>query len=119
MFASKTIHAFKIQKVDNYIVLEAQEYPWTRCQVVHTTPENREQVLAELEKRYAPIAEHDTDKSFYVFQIGGGDYDGKHPERFVEVNQNNYEQVCEAIEDTVAQAAVWYKVNIIDNLNKF
>ncbi len=30
MFASKTIHAFKIQKVDKYIILEAQEYPWTR-----------------------------------------------------------------------------------------
>lgn len=115
MITSKTARTFKLHynREKGYIVLEAQEYPWCWCQVVNTTPENREQVRAAIAKRFAPIAEHDIDKSFFAFQIGGGNYDGHHPERTLDINQNNYLQICEAIEDTVAQAAAWYYANVV------
>ncbi len=115
MITSKTAHTFKMHynRDKGHVLLEAQEYPWTWCQVVHTTPENREQLRAEIAKHFEPIAEHDTDKSFLVFQIAGGNYDGQHPERFVEINQNNHSQVFHAIVDTVAQAAAWYYANVI------
>ena len=43
-----------------------------------------------------------------------GDHNGQHPERHIAITQNNYKQIIEELKDTMAQAAVWYKTNIID-----
>ncbi len=112
MITSKVIHTFELSHMEGYIMLTAQEYPWTVCQVVPCTPENHDRILEALRER-GSVAQHDTDKSFFVIQAASGDYDGKHPERYIEVNQDNYKDFLAAMRDTLAQAAVWYKTNII------
>ena len=116
METSNKIRSFLISKQEGATLLTAQEYPWSVLQMIPTTPENFEQVVAKLRKR-GVVARHDTDRTFCIIHLASGNHDGKHPERYISITQNNYNQVFEEIKDSMAQAAVWYKTNIIDLLN--
>lgn len=115
MIASRTIHSFLPSQQEGQTLLTAQEYPWSVLQVIPTTPESFDRTVAVLKER-GMVAHHDTDRTFCIIHLTSGDHDGKHPERYITINQNNYMQFIEELKDTMAQAAVWYKTNIIEPL---
>lgn len=108
----KTIHSFLLSQQEGQIILTAQEYPWSVLQVIPTTPDNFIRTVEALEERgFYPDTNY-SDRTFCIIHLASGDYDGKHPERAIAVTQDNYEQIIEDLEDTMAQAAVWYETNI-------
>ena len=111
MITSKKVHSFLLSEQEGNILLTAKDYPWCVLQVIPTTPDNFEQVVAKLEER-GMVATHDFDRTFCIIHLASGDHDGKNPERFIHLNQNNYEQFLDDLQDAMAQAAVWYKTNI-------
>lgn len=113
MKASSTIHSFLLSQQEGQTLLTAQEYPWNVLQVIPTTPDNFERIVEKLKQR-GMVAHHDTDRTFCIIHLESGDNDGKHPERHIAITQNNYKQIIEELKDTMAQAAVWYKTNIIE-----
>ena len=119
MIKSTKARTFTISRLGDAILLTSHEYPWATLQVVPVTPENRETILAALKKNHGLIGEHDHDKSFFVINCGYGDTDGKHPEHFVKVTQQNYHDIFDELADTIVQGAVWYKTNIIDRAATF
>lgn len=112
MTTSNKVHTFLLSEQKGAILLTAQEYPWSVLQVVPATPDNFEQVVAKLKKR-GFVAVHDTDRTFCIIHLASGNHDGKHPEKHINITQNNYEQFLEDLKDVMAQAAVWYKINIL------
>ena len=115
MKASKTIHSFLLSEQEGQTLLTAQERPWSVLQVIPTTPADFDRILAVLKVR-GLVAHHDTDRTFCIIHLASGDHDGKHPERHIAITQYNYKQIIEELKDTMEQAAVWYKTNIIDQL---
>lgn len=113
MKTSKTIHSFRLSEQEGHTLLTAQEYPWSVLQVVPTTPADFDRTVAALKER-GMVAHHDTDRTFCIIHLTSGDHDGKHPERHIAVNQGSYKQIIEELKDTMAQAAVWYEMNIIN-----
>lgn len=113
MKASRTIHSFLLSQQEGQTLLIAQERPWSVLQVIPTTPANFGRTVAALKER-GMVARHDTDRTFCIIHLASGDHDGKHPERHIAITQNNYKQIIEELKDTMAQAAVWYKTNIIE-----
>lgn len=113
MRTSNKVRSFLISEQEGNVLLTAKESPWSVLQVVPATPDNFDQVVATLKKR-GMVAVHDTDRTFCIIHLASGDHDGKHPEKFIHITQNNYMQFIEELEDTMAQAAVWYKTNIIE-----
>lgn len=113
MIDSKTIHSFLLTEQEGNILLTAKEYPWSVLQVIPTTPADFDRTVAALKKR-GMVAHHDTDRTFCIIHLASGDHDGKHPERHITITQNNHMQIIEELKDTMAQAAVWYKTNIIE-----
>ena len=113
MKASKTIHSFLLSEQEGQTLLTAQEYPWSVLQVIPTTPADFNRTLAALKER-GIVACHDTDRTFCAIHLASGDHDGQHPERHIVVTQDNHMQIIEDLKDTMAQAAAWYKTNIID-----
>ena len=113
MKASKTIHSFLLTKQNGQTLLTAQEYPWSVLQVIPTTPADFDRTVAALKHR-GMVAHHDTDRTFCIIHLASGDHDGQHPERHIAVTQDNHKQIIEELKDTMAQAAVWYKTNIIE-----
>ena len=112
METSNKVHSFLLSEQEGNILLTAKEYPWSVLQVVPATPDNFEQVVAKLKER-GFVATHDTDRTFCIIHLCSGDHDGKHPEKHIYLTQNNYEQFLEDLKDVMAQAAVWYKTNIL------
>ena len=115
MKASKTIHSFLLTKQNGQTFLMAQEYPWSVLQVIPTTPADFDRTVATLKER-GMVAHHDSDRTFCIIHLASGDHDGQHPERHIAITQNNYMQIVEDLKDTMAQAAVWYKTNIIEHI---
>lgn len=115
MKASKTIHSFLLSEQEGQTLLTAQERPWSVLQVIPTTPTDFDRTVAALRKR-GMVACHDTDRTFCIIHLASGDHDGKHPERHIVVTQDNHKQIIEELKDTMIQAAVWYKTNIIRTL---
>ena len=115
MKASKTIHSFLLTKQNGQTLLTAQEYPWSVLQVIPTTPADFDRTVAALKER-GMVAYHDTDRTFCIIHLASGDHDGQQLERHIAITQNNYKQIIEELKDTMAQAAVWYKTNIIDTV---
>ena len=115
MKASKTIHSFLLSEQEGQTLLTAQEYPWSVLQVIPTTPANFDRTVAALKER-GMVAYHDTDRTFCIIHLASGDHDGQHPERHIAVTQDNHKQIVEELKDTMAQATVWYKTNIIEPL---
>lgn len=115
MRTSNKVHSFQISQLKGQTILTAKEYPWSVLQVIPATPDNFEQVVAKLKER-GIVAIHDTDRTFCIIHLASGDHDGKHPEKHIYINQNNYNQVFEDLKDVMAQAAVWYKTNILEKL---
>lgn len=113
MKTSKTIHSFLLSLQEGHTLLTAQERPWSVLQVIPTTPADFDRMVATLKER-GSVAHHDTDRTFCIIHLASGDHDGKHPERHIDITQNNYKQIIEELKDTMAQAAVWYKTNIIE-----
>lgn len=113
MKTSKTIHSFLLGQQEGKTLLMAQEYPWSVLQVIPTTPTDFDCTVAALKQR-GMVAHHDTDRTFCIIHLASGDHDGQHPERHIAVTQDNHRSIIEELEDTMAQAAVWYKTNIID-----
>lgn len=113
MKASKTIHSFLLTQQEGQTLLTAQEYPWSVLLVIPTNPADFDRTVAALKKR-GMVAHHDTERTFCIIHLASGDHDGKHPERNITITQNNYKQIIEDLKDTMAQAAVWYKTNIIE-----
>lgn len=113
MTASKTIHSFLLSQQKGQTLLTAQERPWSMLQVIPTTPESFDRTVAALKER-GMVAYHDTDHTFCIIHLASGDHDGMHPEHHITITQNNHMQFIEDLKDTMAQAAVWYKTNIID-----
>lgn len=112
MRTSNKVRSFLLSEQGGYAILTAQEYPWSVLQVVPATPDNFDQVVAKLKER-GFVAIHDTDRTFCIIHLASGDHDGKHPEKHIYLNQNNYEEFLDELKDTMAQAAVWYKTNIL------
>ena len=115
MKASKTIHSFLLSQQEGQTILTAQEYPWSVLQVIPTTPADFDRTVAALKER-GMVACHETDRTFCIIHLASGDHDGKHPERHIAVTQGNYKQIIDDLKDTMAQAVVWYKTNIIEPL---
>ncbi len=113
MKTSKTIHSFMLSQHEGQTLLTVQESPWSVLQVIPTTPEDFDRTVAALKER-GMVARHDTDRTFCIIHLASGDHDGQHPERHIFITQDNYKQIIEELKDTMAQAAVWYKTNIID-----
>ena len=113
MKASKTIHSFLLSQQEGQTLLTAQERPWSVLQVIPTTPADFDRTVAALKER-GMVAHHDTYRTFCIIHLASGDHDGKHPERHIVITQDNYMQIIEELKDTMAQAAVWYKTNIIE-----
>lgn len=113
MKASRTIHSFLVSQQEGQTLLTAQERPWSVLQVIPTTPADFDRTVAALKER-GMVACHDTDRTFCIIHLASGDHDGKHPERHITITQNNHMQIVEDLKDTMAQAAVWYKTNIIE-----
>ena len=113
MKSAKTIHSFLLSEQEGQTLLMAQEYPWSVLQVIPTTPADFGRTVAALKER-GMVAHHDTDRTFCIIHLASGDHDGKHPERHIAITQNNHMQIIEELKDTMAQAAVWYKTNIIE-----
>ena len=113
MKASKTIRSFLLIQQEGQTLLTAQERPWSVLQVIPTTPADFDRTVAALKQR-GMVACHDTDRTFCIIHLASGDHDGKHPERHIAVTQDNHKQIIEELKDTMAQAAVWYKTNIIE-----
>lgn len=114
MKTSRTIHSFLLSQQEGQTLLTAQEYPWSVLQVIPTTPADFNRTVVALKER-GMVAHHDTDRTFCIIHLASGDHDGKHPERHIAITQNNDKQIIEALKDTMAQAAVWYKTNIIES----
>ena len=115
MKASRTIHSFLLSQQEGQTLLTAQERPWSVLQVIPTTPAYFDRTVAALKQR-GMVAHHDTDRTFCIIHLASGDHDGQHQERHIAVTQDNHKWIIEEMEDTMAQAAVWYKTNIIDQL---
>lgn len=113
MNAAKTIRSFLLSQQEGQTLLTAQEYPWSVLQVIPTTPADFDRTVAALKER-GMVAHHDTDRTFCIIHLASGDHDGQHPERHIAVTQDNHMQIVEDLKDTMAQAAAWYKTNIID-----
>ena len=113
MMTSNTIYSFTISKQEGHTILTANEYPWSVLQVVPTTEADFDRTKEVLLKRGA-VAHHDTDRTFFIIHLTSGNHDGQHPERHLQITQVNYESVFNAITAAMSQAAVWYKVNILD-----
>ena len=113
MKASKTIHSFLLSQQEGQTLLTAQEYPWSVLQVIPTSPADFDRTVAALKER-GMVASHNTDRTFCIIHLASGDHDGQHPERHTAVTQDNHKQIIEELKDTMTQAAVWYKTNIID-----
>lgn len=111
--ASKTIHSFLLSEQEGHTLLTAQEYPWSVLQIIPTTPSDFDRTVAALKER-GMVAYHDTDRTFCIIHLASGDHDGQHPERHIAITQDNHMQIVEDLKDTMAQAAVWYKTNIIE-----
>ena len=115
MKASKTIRSFLFSEQEGQTLLTAQEYPWSVLQVIPTTPEDFDRTVAALKER-GMVACHDTDRTFCIIHLASGDHDGQHPERHIAVTQDNHKQIVEDLKDVMAQAAAWYKTNIIEHI---
>ena len=115
MITSKTVHSFQLSQHQGHTLLTAQEYPWSVLQVVPTTPADFESTMAILKER-GMVAHHDTDRTFCIIHLTSGDHDGQHPERHITITQDNHMQIINDLKDTMAQAAVWYKTNVVDSL---
>lgn len=115
MITSKTVHSFQLSQQEEHTLLTAQEYPWSVLQVVPTTPADFESTMAILKER-GMVAHHDTDRTFCIIHLTSGDHDGQHPERHITITQDNHMQIINDLKDTMAQAAVWYKTNVVDSL---
>ena len=115
MITSKTVHSFQLSQQEGHTLLLAQEYPWSVLQVVPTTPADFESTMAILKER-GMVAHHDTDRTFCIIHLTSGDHDGQHPERHITITQDNHMQIINDLKDTMAQAAVWYKTNVVDSL---
>lgn len=115
MKASRTIHSFLLSQQEGHTLLTSQEYPWSVLQVIPTTPAYFDRTVATLRGR-GMVACHNTDRTFCIIHLASGDHDGIHPERHIAITQDNYKQIIEDLKDTMAQAAVWYKTNIIDHV---
>lgn len=115
MITSKTVHSFQLRQQQGHTLLTAQEYPWSVLQVVPTTPADFESTMAILKER-GMVAHHDTDRTFCIIHLTSGDHDGQHPERHITITQDNHMQIINDLKDTMAQAAVWYKTNVVDSL---
>lgn len=113
MKASRTIRSFLLSQQEGQTLITAQERPWSVLQVIPTTPADFDRTVAALKER-GMVACHDTDRTFCIIHLASGDHDGKHPERHIAITQNNHMQIIEELKDTMAQAAVWYKTNIIE-----
>ena len=113
MKTSKTIHSFLLSEQEGHTLLTAQERSWSVLRVILTTPADFDRTVAALKQR-GMVAHHDTDRTFCIIHLASGDYDGQHPERHIAVTQNNHMQIIEELKDTMAQAAAWYKTNIIE-----
>lgn len=115
MITSKTVHSFQLSQQQGHTLFTAQEYPWSVLQVVPTTPADFESTMAILKER-GMVAHHDTDRTFCIIHLTSGDHDGQHPERHITITQDNHMQIINDLKDTMAQAAVWYKTNVVDSL---
>ncbi len=112
MITSTKAHTFRLSQEQGRTLLTAQEYPWSVLQVVPSTAETFADVIAKCKSR-GFVAVHDTDKTFCVIHLASGNHDGKHPEHYVEFNQDNYKQRLADLKDCMAQAAAWYYANVV------
>ena len=113
MKASKTIHSFLLIQQEGQTLITTQERPWSVLQVIPTTPADFDRTVAALKHR-GMVAHRDTDRTFCIIHLASGDHDGQHPERHIAITQDNHMQIIEDLKDTMAQAVVWYKTNIIE-----
>ena len=114
MITSKYIYTYEMEELEGHTLLTAQQWPWCVLQVVPTTPENFNAVVAQCEAREGFVATHGTDRSFCIVQIASGDQRGRYPERHLEIcGQESARKYLDAVKDQMAQGAVWYYTNVI------
>ena len=111
MTASKTVYQFEPRVVREKLLLFTRSWPWSVLQIVPTTSESYDEVVARCRKR-GMVGLHDTDRTFCVIRTAGGDLGDKRPEYKVDVFTQPYaDRQLAAIADELAQAAVWFHAN--------
>lgn len=117
MHTSKTVYSFEMEREPKhgFITLTAQQYPWSVLQVIPVEPPlTFEEVVAKCKKRGGFVVTHDTDHTFCIIHLCSGDQDGKYPERDFKIcGQRDADRYLDALEDCMAQAAVWYHTNVV------
>lgn len=114
MTTSDKIYSYVMEELQGHTILTAQEWPWCVLQIVPTTPENFDAVVAQCEKREGFVAMHDTDRSFCIVQVASGDQRGRYPDRHLEIcGQESARKYLDAVKDQMAQGVVWYYTNVI------
>lgn len=115
MHTSKTVYSYEIEQQDGHTVITAQQWPWAVLQVVPTTPATFDAIVAQCKEREGFVATHGTDRTFCIIQLSSGDQGGKYPDRHVDIfGQETARKYLDAVQDQMAQAAVWYYTNIIN-----
>lgn len=113
MKTSKKIYAFRLTQQEGHVIITAQEWPWCVLQVIPIAPARFASVIEKL-SQHGFVAHHDTDRTFAIIHLASGDHDGQHPEHHITIaSQQDAEQYLDALKDAMAQAAVWYKTNIL------
>lgn len=94
-----------VSQKDGSIVplIYAQEYPWVIAQVVPTTPDNRQRLIDHARMMNSLPYFANGDNSFFVIQAKGTT-DNHH----VEITQDNYTDVYQAVKNCLQDAADWY-----------
>ena len=118
MKKSSVIYNFTISQQQGKILLTAKEYPWSVLQVVTFEPQYFDKVVA-LCKRRGMVATHDKDRSFCIIHLCSGDQGGNSPDRHVSTDTPAaIDKYLEALQDAMAQSAVWCYSNIIATTKK-
>lgn len=84
------------------------DYPFSILQVVPIPEGQYDAVIEKLKERGGYIAVPNNRKDFAIIHLSSGDYDGKHPERYIEVTQDNHMEILKALHDSMIQAAAWW-----------
>lgn len=114
MTTSKNVYSYEIEQREGHTLITAQQWPWAVLQVVPATPATFDAVVAQCEEREGFVATHGTDRTFCLVQISSGDQGGLYPDRHVDIfGQETARKYLDAVQDQMAQAAVWYYANII------
>lgn len=84
------------------------DFPFSILQVVPIPEGKFDAVIEKLKERGGYITVANNRKDFAIIHLSSGDYDGKHPERYIKMTPDNQEKALNALHDCMIQAAAWW-----------